>query len=392
VLALRLFPILACVALLAGAPGRAFAQTPSGTVSASEQPNFGRLLFTLPTAQRVTARVANGVLIVSFSEPVNVSVERIARELPTYVSVARVDPDQRGVRFALTRPYRVNQLDAGEKVFVDLIPENWQGLLPGLPPEVVAELARRARVAEAQARVVQRQREQMQARDIEVRAATLPTLQRLVFGVPGTVEVDSQIADGAIDVTVNAPLRLDPARLRPLLPAGVRLERSETVGGVLRLRLGVPERWGPVSFREDDGFVLDFVDRERPQQAETPVRPGEPSRPPPVAAPPAPAAPAPAAAPPADKPPRATAARPRLAARPRRCPMWSSCPPPSRRCPRRRPKRRAGPSRSRSAPPRWVTARASISSFRAAPRPQASWIAARSCSSSRPRTRSTRRK
>ena len=41
---------------------------------------------------------------------------------------------------------------AGERLFVDLLPESWTGEPPGLPREVVEELARRAREAERQAR------------------------------------------------------------------------------------------------------------------------------------------------------------------------------------------------------------------------------------------------
>ncbi|MBY0396783.1 MAG: hypothetical protein K2X91_09990, partial [Thermoleophilia bacterium] len=115
-------------------------------------PGFGRLSLTFdePTPTRI--RVSNGVLVVAFGTSVKVDVARITRELPTYVSVARVDPDGRGLRLALTRPYRANLIEAGERAFIDLLPENWQGLVPGPPPEVLADISERLRVAEANAR------------------------------------------------------------------------------------------------------------------------------------------------------------------------------------------------------------------------------------------------
>ena len=62
----------------------------------------------------------------------------------------------RAVRLALNRKVTVNTMAAGEKLFVDLLPEGWTGLPPGLPQEVVEELARRAREAEKKARAQQR--------------------------------------------------------------------------------------------------------------------------------------------------------------------------------------------------------------------------------------------
>ena len=71
-------------------------------------------------------------------------------------------PTARAVRIALNRKVTVNTMAAGEKLFVDLLPESWTGLPPGLPQEVVEDLARRAREAEKKARAQQRARAQRQ--------------------------------------------------------------------------------------------------------------------------------------------------------------------------------------------------------------------------------------
>src|ERR1700734_2502765 len=47
-----------------------------------------------------------------------------------------------------TQSVTVHAMAAGEKFFIDLLPATWSGLPPGLPQDVVDELARRAREAE----------------------------------------------------------------------------------------------------------------------------------------------------------------------------------------------------------------------------------------------------
>src|SRR5690606_20508578 len=102
--------------------------------------------------------------------------------LPEYVSIARVDPDLGGVRFALRTSLNFNSIEAGEKLFIDLLPLAWQGLPPGLPQEAIDELAERARLAAIEA---ERRRK---ARDVaeldpqaEVRIGRNPTFLRLHF-------------------------------------------------------------------------------------------------------------------------------------------------------------------------------------------------------------------
>jgi tetratricopeptide (TPR) repeat protein/cell division septation protein DedD len=251
-------------AVLAALPvPRVLAQEQTATLRGAEDRNFGRLIFTLPSAQKVRARVANGVLIVSFAEPVSVSADRIVREMPAYVSVARLDPDARGMRLALTRNFKPNVMEAGEKTFIDLIPDNWQGMLPGLPLDVVEEMAERLRKAEMTARDLVRTRDQTAPRELEVRSATLPTLSRLVFEVPQNVNADAALKDGRLELNFRAPLALVQPKLRAVLPDGVKLVEAETAGGVLRLALTISDQYDVKTFREEDGFIVDLIDRKR---------------------------------------------------------------------------------------------------------------------------------
>ncbi|WP_238194054.1 hypothetical protein, partial [Methylobacterium frigidaeris] len=83
-----------------------------------------------------------GILLLGYGERVTPGPEHLAEDMPAFVSMVRRDPDGSGLRVALQRPYQTNVQLAGERVFVDLLPEGWSGLPPPLPPEVVAELAR----------------------------------------------------------------------------------------------------------------------------------------------------------------------------------------------------------------------------------------------------------
>ncbi len=250
---------------------------------------YGRIFLQFDDAPRVTARVSNGVLIVNFGDKVTVAADRIIRELPSFLSVVRIDPDGRGMRFALLKPMRVNLMEAGEKVFIDLLPENWQGQMPNLPKDVLEELAERVRIAESKAREVQRRKEAEEPKQLAVRASNLPTLTRLVFDTPATTPISHKVTDGSIDVTFDLPLQLEAGKLRPLLPQGAILDSLEAKAGLLQLKLTAPDGWQIRAFREDDGFVIDMARPAPKGAAESEAKAPEPARPNPKTAAKAPA-------------------------------------------------------------------------------------------------------
>ncbi len=262
------------------APALAASATMRGEVM---PPGFGRLSLTFdePTPTRI--RVSNGVLVVAFGTSVKVDVARITRELPTYVSVARVDPDGRGMRLALTRPYRANLIEAGERAFIDLLPENWQGLVPGPPPEVLADISERLRVAEANAREAARAALQSR-RALGVRSASLPTLERLIFDVAPETNLKPELANGELTLTFDRPMTVDPAAVRNALPDGIALRGQETTAGATTLALKVPKDWQVRSFRDEDGLLLDLLKPAPPPAVALPQprrpHPSRPRRPP----------------------------------------------------------------------------------------------------------------
>jgi len=288
---------LTALALAAGLNTHALAA--GATLRGEAMPaGFGRLSLAFDQPTQMRARVANGVLIVAFDDPVTIDVGKIARELPNYVSIARVDPDGRGMRFALTQSYKANLIEAGDKAFIDLLPQNWKGLLPGPPPEVIAELTQRLRLAEARAKEATRQPPAPPA-VLSMQTASLPTLDRLIFKAPSGTALATDLSEGRLKLTFNRAMNADEGALRGALPEDVRLAALDAGKDQLGLTLTLPKDWQVRSFDDETGLVVDLLRPANPKAlslAEL-AKPQEPAAPPAKPASEPAAASAPAAAP-----------------------------------------------------------------------------------------------
>src|SRR5579885_637821 len=143
----KFFPLALLVGILA-APVLSRADPIKGVVNGAVENGYARIVFNLRDYDEGSVRQSGNVLIITFKAPVDLSVDRLAAQLPGYVGAARQDPDRLSIRLALARKITVNAMIAGEKYFVDLLPDGWKGLPPSLPQDVIEELAQRAREAE----------------------------------------------------------------------------------------------------------------------------------------------------------------------------------------------------------------------------------------------------
>src|SRR6266567_2755076 len=272
-------------ALMLAFPSAAGAATVKGEVSVSTVGGYARIIFTLAEDVEADVRLAGGILIVQFKQPVNVPVERIPMLAIGYVAAARSDPDGTGVRMALNRKVTVNSMAAGEKLFVDLLPEGWVGLAPGLPQEVVEELSRRARDAEKKARLQLQAKQQKALPPVRVRVGAQPTFTRFTFPLPGLIAVSNERADDKMTLTFEAPLRFDLADVQAALPPSVSAVEAKAGQDTIAVRFDFIGKVDIRTFREDNDYFVDVQPLTREPEVKKPPALAAREQAPPVSAP-----------------------------------------------------------------------------------------------------------
>ena len=230
---------------------------------------FVRLMFQFDEAVEATARVSGAIIVITFNKPVSVAVERLNVNAPEFISAARRDPDGSAIRLALTRKVKVNTIAAAEQLYVDLLPETWEGPMPGLPQEVIDGLVRRAREAERQLHKQQAEEKNKKPPLVRVKVASQPTFIRYVFAMPGTVNVVPERADGRLTLNFDQQVNWDMADAKASLPPTLKSIEAEieldSVAVVFSLN-GTPE---VRVFREDRNIVVDIgLDGAKPKQAD----------------------------------------------------------------------------------------------------------------------------
>jgi hypothetical protein len=258
------------------APGACLAQDVKGQATLSASGGYARLVIKLDDDVESDVSVAGTVLIIRFKRPVDVPVGKLSTSAPEYVGSARRDPDGSAIRLALTRKVTVNAMAAGERLFVDLLPDTWQGQPPNLPQEVVRELAERARVAE---RALRLQRESLDAKKrppIRVRASVQPTFVRFVFELPEGTGVNSVLNDKTLALTFGSALSFDLADAKLSAPSNVGAIGQRIEGDTTTVEVGLIGDVDVHSFREERNYIVDIGFQQ-------PERPLIPTKPPAVA-------------------------------------------------------------------------------------------------------------
>lgn len=241
------------------------AEPVKGEVQPTLDNGYARLLFRLSREVESDVKVSNNILIVTFKEPVDIAVDKIAASASGYVTAARLDPDRKGVRLALAQKVTAHAMAAGEKLFVDLLPRNWTGLPPGLPQDVVEELARRAREAEKSLRQRRALMEQQKAPPVRVRASAQPTFTRYVFELPELTAVTMDRSPDKLTLAFDAKLSFDLADAKSVSPPVVTGLQSETDKDMVLVQFTFSDKVDVRSFREDNNYIVDIA---RPEARE----------------------------------------------------------------------------------------------------------------------------
>jgi hypothetical protein len=253
-----------------------------GEAGISVDDGFARLVLNLDEPTNVDVRLAGHVVIVSFKQPVYMSVEGLAAAAPSYVTVARSDPDGRAIRLGLKQKVSLLTTSVGEKVYVDLLPEGWQGPPPALPHDAVEDLTTRLREAERKLRQSARAQGNTEVRrswpPIKVRVATSPTFTRYVFDLPEGVAVTSERGEGRMELSFNAPLKLDLADAKASMPPTVAAIDTETEATKAVARFDLIGRVDVRTFRDDNAYVMDVTPIDPPPGMPAAVGGDEPAK------------------------------------------------------------------------------------------------------------------
>ncbi len=227
-------------------------------VSAQQMDGFGRVVVTFPNRFDLPSHEVsseNGVLTLQFDSPIDVFLPDISGSLPSYISITRVDPDKMGIRFGLKREVTVNRLEAGEQLYLDFLPLDWQGLAPGLPPEVVSELAKRAQDA-AEIAELNRRIEYARVNNptANISVGRHPTFIRIVFEWTEDTQARFSLEGPQANLEFDWPVELDLYSLVRDLPPEILSAQSVKQQGsnvtTLELAEGVVPRFFENSKRQ----------------------------------------------------------------------------------------------------------------------------------------------
>lgn len=246
---------------------------------------FARLVLRLAEDVESEVSTAGSIIIIHFKRPVDIPVDKLSDAVPDYVGSARRDPDGTAIRLSLARRVTVNTMTAGERIFIDFLPDSWTGPPPPLPAEVIRELAARARAAERALRAQMAVAAAKKRPPVRVRALVQPTFVRFVFEMPDGVNVSSVLNDQKLTLQFNNVLSFDLADAKVAAPPNVASisQRADVESSAVDIVL-----IGDVdvhSFREEKNYTIDvaFQQAEKTALPEQQAAATPPAKPQPAA-------------------------------------------------------------------------------------------------------------
>lgn len=243
--------------------GPVWAETARAEVETTLEKGYGRLVLTFVGRNLIpqyTLHQNNGVVVLEFADPVEVSIDDVASRLQPYVTVARRDPEGRSLRIALARQVRVNTMEAGEKLFIDFLPARWTGAPPTLPQAVIEALAKRAEAAMKAAREAELAKAgtRIPAR-LDFKVGRLPTFTRFSFG--WNLPFDTKFSrDGdRITLAFNRAAKIDFSSIDVQPVPGIVDVFADVGDDGLKIVFTLEPGTDVRGFRERDAYVLDVL-------------------------------------------------------------------------------------------------------------------------------------
>ncbi len=239
--------------------GRALAdERVKGEVKVTTGGGYARLTFRFEKEVPANIQIVFPIMMVTFKKPVAIAVDRLSAGAPDYISAARLDPDGTAIRIALTHKFKYNSIAAAERLYVDLLPETWTGIMPGLPQDVIEELANRALAAERQLRLQRHEAKPQRASAIRVKVASQPTFTRYVFALPDVANVVPERADGKLTLDFDQPIKWDLSDARAAMPPTLKSIDADVEVDSVAVTFSLNGTPKVHTFREDRSIVVDI--------------------------------------------------------------------------------------------------------------------------------------
>src|SRR5712664_1266224 len=263
---------LAAALILTGSTlsGVCQAQPVKGEATLTVVGGYARLVLKLADDVESEVTTAGTILVIKFRRPIDIPIDRVFEAAPDYVTSARRDPDGSAIRLSLARKVTINTMTAGERVFIDMLPDNWKGQPPGLPSEVVRELSERARVAERALRQQRAINEAKKRPPVRIRASVQPTFVRFVFETPDGVGVSSVLNDQKLTLFFNAALTFDLADAKLAAPSNIASINQKVEGETSAVEVMLIGDVDVHSVREDKNYIIDVAYQQTEKPAAFP--------------------------------------------------------------------------------------------------------------------------
>ena len=180
------------------------------------------------TPPPITARLEGPVLILRFDEAVEIDLDKLKSDLPSYVAVGRETEPGREARLALSRSYRLHVSSSLDLFAIDLVPE----AVSADPADIVSPLVEAQRLAAIAAAEAAREAETASIPDplpVDIRAATAPNRATIGFYWPEEIGYEVNIDPGVIELRFDRRGETDISELRQRLPETITgLETENT--------------------------------------------------------------------------------------------------------------------------------------------------------------------
>jgi tetratricopeptide (TPR) repeat protein len=236
-----------------------------GVATFTSAGGFARLVLKLKEDVESEVTSAGQIIVIRFKRPVDIPVDKLSDAVPDYVGSARRDPDGSAIRLSLQRRVTVHTMTAGERIYVDFLPDSWKGAPPSLPQDVIRELAERARKAE---RLLREQRAADLATKtppVRVRALVQPTFVRFVFETPDGVGVNSVLNEQKLTLSFNAPLTFDLADAKIAAPPNVASINARGDADTSAVDMTLIGDVDVHSFRDEKNYIVDVAFQQNDQ-------------------------------------------------------------------------------------------------------------------------------